>query len=189
MATKKNMAVIIATIKSVYPYYAKDGNIEVLAKTWLLLLQDYDDKIINNALLLCMKECEQPPTPAHIIKKIEQMKPKVSENQLWAVYVSALRKINDLEQRFHYTFTDENGISQGDKAKAKARMIFNDLPQPIKDYVGGSFGEMLRCSRQIDDESLKFEKTRFIKQMPDIIKDNNLRLESAKINALLESKS
>ena len=189
MATKKNMAVIIATIKSVYPYYAKDGNIEVLAKTWLLLLQDYDDKIINNALLLCMKECEQPPTPAHIIKKIEQMQPKVNQNELWAVYVSALRKINDLEQRFHYTFTDESGVSQGDKAKAKAREIFDTLPQPIKDYVGGSFGEMLRCSRQIDDESLKFEKTRFVKQMPDIVKDNKLRIEMGKINAQIEAKT
>ena len=72
MATKKNMAVMIATIKSIYPYYAKDTNIEVLAKTWLLLLQEYDDKIINTALLLCIKEYETPPTPAHIIKMIEK---------------------------------------------------------------------------------------------------------------------
>lgn len=179
MATKKNMAIIIATIKSIYPYYAKDTNIEVLAKTWLLLLQDYDDKVINNALILCMKECEMPPTPAHIIKKIEDMKPKQSLTELWAVYVKALREVNDLQDRFNYTFIDSNGKTQGQNAKDKARDIFNNLPQELKIYVG-SFGELLRKSRDIDDTSLKYAENTFMKIMPEIRKEHELRLLSAK---------
>ena len=185
MATKKNMAVMIATIKSIYPYYAKDTNIEVLAKTWLLLLQDYDDKIINNALILCMKECEMPPTPAHIIKKIEQMTPKRSNTELWAVYVKALRQVNDLQDRFSYTFIEDNGKTQGQNAKDNARKIFNELPEEIKLYVG-SFGELLRKSRDIDDTSLKYAENNFMKLMPEIRKEHEMRLLGEKSVDMLQ---
>jgi hypothetical protein len=150
-----------------------------LAKTWLLLLQDYDDKIINNALILCMKECEMPPTPAHIIKKIEEMQPKATLTELWVEYVKALREVNDLQDRFAYTFTEPNGKTQGQNAKDKAREIFNSLPQELKIYVG-SFGELLRKSRDIDDTSLKYAENNFMKTMPELRKEHELRLLSAK---------
>lgn len=185
MATKKNMAVIIATIKSIYPYYAKDTNVEVLAKTWLLLLQDYDDKIINNALILCMKECEMPPTPAHIIKKIEEMQPKATLTELWVVYVKTLRQVNDLQDMFSYTFVESNGKSQGQNAKDKAREIFNSLPQELKIYVG-SFGELLRKSRDIDDTSLKYAENNFMKTMPELRKEHEMRLLGAKSVDMLQ---
>ena len=185
MATKKNMAVMIATIKSIYPYYAKHTNIEVLAKTWLLLLQDYDDKIINNALILCMKECEMPPTPAHIIKKIEEMQPKKTNTELWAEYVKALREVSRLQDNFEYTFVDDNGKTQGQNAKDKARQIYNNLPQELKIYVG-SFGELLRKSRDIDDTSLKYAENNFMKIMPELRKEHETRLLGTKSVDMLQ---
>ena len=185
MATKKNMAVMIATIKSIYPYYAKDTNIEILAKTWLLLLQDYDDKIINNALILCMKECEMPPTPAHIIKKIEEMQPKKTNTELWAEYVKALREVSRLQDNFEYTFVEDNGKTQGQNAKDKARQIYNNLPEELKIYVG-SFGELLRKSRDIDDTSLKYAENNFMKIMPELRKEHEMRLLGAKSVDMLQ---
>ena len=185
MATKKNMAVIIATIKSIYPYYAKDTNIEVLAKTWLLLLQEYDDKIINNALILCMKECEMPPTPAHIIKKIEDMQPKVSNTELWAMYVKILHEVGSLQEDFKYTKVESNGKTQGQNAKEKARQIFNEMPQELKIYVG-SFGELLRKARDIDDTSLKYAENNFMKIMPELRKEHEIRLLGAKSVDMLQ---
>ncbi len=185
MATKKNMAVMIATIKSIYPYYAKDTNIEVLAKTWLLLLQDYDDKIINNALILCMKECEMPPTPAHIIKKIEEMQPKKTNTELWAEYVKALREVSRLQDNFEYTFVEDNGKTQGQNAKDKVREIFNSLPQELKIYVG-SFGELLRKARDIDDVTLKYAEHNFMKIMPELRKEHETRLLGAKSVDMLQ---
>ena len=185
MATKKNMAVMIATIKSIYPYYAKDTNIEVLAKTLLLLLQDYDDKIINNALILCMKECEMPPTPAHIIKKIEEMQPKKTNTELWAEYVKALREVSRLQEDFNYTFVEANGKTQGQNAKDKTRQIYNNLPQELKIYVG-SFGELLRKSRDIDDTSLKYAENNFMKIMPELRKEHKTRLLGEKSVDMLQ---
>ena len=150
-----------------------------MAKTWLLLLQEYDDNIINNALILCMKECETPPTPAHIIKKIEDMQPKSSNTELWANYVKVLRKVNDLQDRFGYTFVESNGKTQGENARDKAVEIFDSLPQELKIYVG-SFGELLRKSRDIDDTSLKFAENNFMKIIPDIRKEYQMQLLSSK---------
>lgn len=171
MATKKNMAVMIATIKSIYPYYAKDTNIEVLAKTWLLLLQDYDDKIINKALLLCIKEYETPPTPAHIIKMIEQLNPKQQPTKLWAQLVSALKKIDKLQDGWQY-------FSQEQKAKKRKECIeiYNSMPQEVRDYVG-SYAEMVRMSGQVFDNTfLSIEKTRFLKFIPEIRKEQETKL-------------
>lgn len=183
MATKKNMAVIIATIKSIYPYYAKDANIEVLAKTWLLLLQEYDDKTINNALMLCMKECETPPTPAHIIKKIEDMQPKAYPTELWSQFVETLRLVYEQQEKFGYTFRHEDGETSGDKARKRARELYANMPNELKLYVG-SYGEMLRMARQMDEESLKFEKNRFLKMLGDIREENKLRLSAHAQNAI-----
>lgn len=179
MATKKNMAVIIATIKSIYPYYAKDTNIEVLAKTWLLLLQEYDDKIINNALILCMKECETPPTPAHIIKKIEEMQPKKTNTELWAELVDALNKIDGLLDGWQYLGTEKQKIN-----RQKCKGIYTALPQELKDYVG-SYSEMVRMAQSLDNKSLQIAKSQFLKLMPDIRKESEMRLITAKNIALL----
>lgn len=185
MATKKNIAMVIATIKGVYPYYAKDTNIEILAKTWLLALNDYDDNIINKALMLCIRECEMPPSPAHIIKKIDSMQPKPNNNELWAVLVRKLYKIDELRQRFHYTFTDESGVSQGEKAVAEARQVYENMPEVLKMFVG-SYGEMLRMSRQLDDESLKYANIRFLKSIENIKQEYQLRLMAKNDVDLLE---
>ena len=171
MATKKNMAVMIATIKSIYPYYAKDTNIEVLAKTWLLLLQEYDDKIINKALLLCIKEYETPPTPAHIIKMIEQLNPKQQPTKLWAQLVSALKKIDKLQDGWQY-FNQE----QKTKKRKECIEIYNSMPQEMRDYVG-SYAEMVRMSGQVFDNTfLSIEKTRFLKFIPEIRKEQETKL-------------
>lgn len=175
MATKKNMAVMIATIKSIYPYYAKDTNIEVLAKTWLLLLQEYDDKIINTALILCMKECEAPPTPAHIIKKIEQMKPQKNKYELWGDFVKILKKVDKLQERFSYTFKLENGLTQGEMAIQETKKIYTDMPEEFKSFVG-SYGELLRMARQYDDENLEYTKNRFLKSISEIKKECKAKL-------------
>lgn len=175
MATKKNMAVMIATIKSIYPYYAKDTNIEVLAKTWLLLLQEYDDKIINKALLLCMKECEMPPTPAQIIKKIESMQPNPNKYELWGQFVKILKKVDRLQERFNYTFREANGLSQGENAIKETQEIYNNMPEEFKAFVG-SYGELLRMARQYDDENLEYTKNRFLKSISEIKKECKAKL-------------
>lgn len=173
MATKKNIAIVIATIRSIYPYYAKESNMDALCKTWLLILQDYEDRLINNALLLCLKECEMPPTPAQIIKKIEELQPTISIAELWDIYVKTLYEVEDLQSMFRYTYTESNGKSQGENAKDKVRKIFNNLPDELKAYIG-SVGELVRLSRKTDDTTLLYAKNQFLKHLPTIREEQKL---------------
>ena len=43
MATKQTIKNIIAAIKHIYPYYAKDTDITYTISIWEMLLSDYDD--------------------------------------------------------------------------------------------------------------------------------------------------
>ena len=107
------------------------------------------------------------------------MQPKKTNTELWAEYVKVLRGVNRLQENFGYTFVETNGKSQGQNAKDKAREIFNSLPQELKIYVG-SFGELLRKARDIDDTSLKYAENNFMKIMPELRKEHEMRLLSAK---------
>ena len=184
MATKKNIAVVIATIKGLYPYYAKDGNIELLAKTWLLLLQEYSDDIINKALLLCLKENEQPPTPAHIIKKIKGFTAKPYPTEMWAVLVKNLNKVFDLQDKMWYS-----NSQQRQELKDKCREIYGNLPKEIQIYLG-SYSEFIRMANTVDNETaLSIEKTRFLKAIPEIQEEQELRLTAAKLPNMITENS
>lgn len=163
MATKKNIAVVIATIKGLYPYYAKDSNIELLARTWLLLLKEYSDDIINKALLLCLRENEQPPTPAHIIKKIKSFADKPYSTELWAQLLKSFDKVFKIRDGMQYCSTE-----QKEQIRQKSKAVYDELPQALKVYVG-SYAEFLRMAEALDtDTAISIEKTRFLKEIPQI---------------------
>ena len=113
------------------------------------------------------------------------MQPKKTNTELWAEYVKALREVSRLQDNFEYTFIEDNGKTQGQNAKDKARQVYNNLPQELKIYVG-SFGELLRKSRDIDDTSLKYAENNFMKIMPELRKEHKTRLLGEKSVDMLQ---
>ena len=105
--------------------------------------------------------------------------------ELWVEYVKALREVSRLQEDFNYTFVEANGKTQGQNAKDKTRQIYNNLPQELKIYVG-SFGELLRKARDIDDTSLKYAENNFMKTMPELRKEHEMRLLGAKSVDMLQ---
>ena len=71
MASKNKIIEMIASIKTIYPYYAKDTDVEMLVQTWTVLLKDYSDQEIQAAFYKALQTCKMPPTPADIIEKID----------------------------------------------------------------------------------------------------------------------
>lgn len=168
MATINKITEVIAVIKSVYPYYAKDNNVKILAKTWELLLNDYPDEAVDKAIIQCLKICKMPPTPADVIEQLNGMF-ETSDEQLWNEYIQALNSVENQIYYFQFTGIEENGKSQGENAREKVNQIWQDLPERIKDYIGGK-SELIRMANAYNEEELKFEKTRFLKSMPKIKK-------------------
>ena len=94
MASQKKIVEMITAIKTIYSYYAKDCDIELLVQTWGVLLRDYKDDIVDIAFYKAMQSCKVPPTPADIIERVTEMQ-KASEptpESLWNELRAAIKE-------------------------------------------------------------------------------------------------
>ena len=173
MASVNKITDVIAAIKTIYPYYAKDSDVKLLANTWGALLKPYDDKTVDAAMFKCLQTCKTPPTPADVIEQIHtaQKALEISDEELWEVYVRALESTFIQMRYFPFTFVDDTGISQGQRARNEVDKIWGNLPDKIKRYIA-SKGELMRNARLYaeDDGFLSYEKPRFMRAMPIMAK-------------------
>lgn len=181
MASQNKIIEIIAGIKTLYPYYAKDTNKQVLVKMWNALLQQYTDEIVEQAFYKALQVCKMPPTPADVIEHIQRMNKaeQLSEYEMWDIYRKALKETQRLMYYFQFTYVDETGLSQGQQARNKVDEIWNNLPEELKTYIA-SKGEMMRLAQNNSDDDMKFEKQRFMKTLPTLtqrIEDKKLLLD------------
>lgn len=183
MASKNKIIEMIGSIKTIYPYYAKEANVEILVHTWEALLGEYSDEIVGAAFFKALQTCKMPPTPADIIEKIDAMNAvnEASDEELWTEYVKALRNTGD---EVYYLKYPKYGVDH----RKNIQKIWDELPEKIKLYLG-SKGELMRMAQSYTDEELKFEKTRFLKAMPTLktkvdyialAERNNLMIEERK---------
>ena len=178
MASQKKIIEMIGSVKTIYPYYAKDTDVQILVKTWTLLLKDYPDKAVDVAFFKCLQTCKMPPTPADVIEQLNSMleATEATDEELWSEYTAALRKV---EKELGYLQYPLFGETQADTHK-RIEAVWESLPERLKYYIG-SKGELMRMARDYSSEDLKFERNRFFKQMPQMRK----RSEYTQIAALL----
>ena len=171
MATQKKIIEMIGAVKTVYPYYAKDTDVQTLVKTWTLLLKDYPDNAVDVAFVKCLQVCKMPPTPADVIEQLHSMAEALepTDEELWGEYIKALDKTEREIYYFPFTAVEENGRTQGDNAKMRVQALWDGLPERLKQYIG-SKGELMRIARDSTADDMKFEKNRFFKMMPTIKK-------------------
>lgn len=169
MASQNKIIEMIGAIKTIYSYYAKDTDVKLLVKTWTLLLQGYEDALVETAFYKCLQTCKMPPTPADVIEQINALRKadEQSDEDLWAVYHRALIMTADQMSRFNYTYVDETGLSQGQQARNKVEQIWQGLPEKVKSYLS-SKGELMRNANDnnLDASFAQWEKQRFLKAMP-----------------------
>lgn len=175
MASKNKILEVIGAIKTIYPYYAKETNVELLVNMWQILFADYADKELEIAFMMCLKICKTPPTPADIIEQINDLQraDAPTDEELWNSFTEYLKEARRYVYNFGYTMTESNGKTQGQNAREKFHSLWESMPEDIKQFVGGE-GEMIRIARAGDDE-LKFERNRFFKSIPTIHKRKELK--------------
>lgn len=178
MASMKQITNIIAAIKTIYAYYARDTDVQALVKTWGMLLQEYEDEVVDKALYLCLQSCKTPPTPADLIDRIKAIQDaeEDTDEELWAQFTKALRKGYSLIYMFNATFVEANGKTQGANARDAFDRLWESLPEKLRMYMGGK-GEFMRLARDYGEDDLKYERNRFMKVMPTLrIKQEYKRL-------------
>mgnify|MGYP006325100447 CR=1 FL=1 len=185
MASKKKLIEMIMSIKAIYPYYAKDSDIELTVKTWNILLKNIPDDVTEIAFYKALQTCKMPPTPADVLEEVKGLQKAIepTDEELWGVFLKVLPKVSELRYMFRFTAIQENGKTQGENARDKVEKIWQDLPDKLKQYVG-SKGELMRLAEYTEDE-LKYEKNRFMKSTPiihmrqeytELIAGNNLMI-------------
>ena len=184
MASEKKIAELIAAIKTIYPYYANETDVDALVSTWNLLLKDYSDNAVDIALLECLKTCKTPPTPADVIERLNEFEQanRISDEELWNMLTDAVRETDRLMYRFNFTFVEDNGLTQGQNARNKAAQVWEQLPEELKSYLGGR-SQLLNMAKNYTENDLHFERNRFLKTMPAIRK----RQEYKSIALLVEN--
>lgn len=193
MASAEKIGKLIATIKTIYPYYSKDGDSKILAKTWMLLLKDIPDDMVTVALAKCLQICKVPPTPADILEQVKEIAKvnEPSDEEMWVTLTKAVRKSQEHIFNFNHTFIESNGKTQGDNAREKFQKLYDELPEKLKKYLG-SKSELMRLAK-FNDEEMMFEKKQFLKTLPTIAKRQEYEelslLVSGSENPLLEQKN
>ena len=170
MASAKKIGEIIASIKAIYPYYAKDTDVDVLARTWMMLLREVPDELMSEAIYKCLQICKTPPTPADVLEQVQNM---ISENEpsaeeLWVTLTSAVRRAANYICDFGYTFREANGKTQGEIAREKFQKVWDELPEKLKAYLGGT--SELRRLAGFDEDEMYYEKKQFLKSVKEISK-------------------
>ena len=165
MASQNKITEIIAATKTIYPYYAKDTDVAVLVKTWALLLKDYPDPAVDVAFYKCLQTCKMPPTPADVIEQLKALQEASgqTDEELWAEFTKALRNTDRQIAYIQYPLFGETS----EAARNRIQAIWDALPERLKQYIG-SKGELMRMAKTFSDDELKFEKTRFLKIIPQI---------------------
>lgn len=178
MASKKAIVELLGSIKTIYSYYGKDADLELLIDTWYSLLHNYSDEEVKQGTYLALRVCKYAPTPADIIEQIENFKQieKPSEQELWGLYRKALKEVNYYSYRLNYNYIDSSGISQGEQARTAIQAIWEGLPEELKIYLGDK-GELMRSARELNEADMSYEKNRFTKTFPILQK----RIEDKKL--------
>lgn len=186
MANKKTIIKAIGAIKTVYSYFGKETEIELLVNTWHSLLIEYSDEEVNKGLYMALKRCKYAPVPADIIEQIETFRniKKPSESQLWADYQKALKEVLYLSYRLNYNYIDYTGISQGEQARRRIDEIWHELPQELQIYIGDK-EELIVNARALNCSEPSFERTRFSKNFAIIQKRVEDKLAFEKVSNLL----
>lgn len=178
MASKTTIIKAIGAIKTIYSYFGKDTDLEMLVDTWTALLHNYSDEEVDKGVFLAMRVCKFAPVPADIIEQIENHRQieKPSEIELWALYRQALKEVNYYTYRLNYNYIDATGISQGEQARRAIDAIWEGLPQELQIYLSDK-SELIRNAREMNVADLSYERNRFSKTFPILQK----RIEDKKL--------
>lgn len=167
MASKKTIIKAIGAIKTIYNYFGKDTDIELLVNTWSALLYNYTDEEVDRGVFMALRVCKYAPVPADIIEQIETFrnKDKPSETELWAQLQKALKEVLYYSYRLDYNYIDNSGLSQGEQARLRINQIWTELPEELKIYIGDK-SELISSAKALNYSEGSYERARFSKVFP-----------------------
>ena len=167
--TMNDITEMIKLISATYPYAFKDISTpedrQRVKDLWFALFQDYPRELVIKGFHEALKVEKVNIVPAAIIEQIEKIENAFgkSDQELWAEFRKTLKRANNCVYKFKFTAIEGNGKTQGENAQEELQRLYEGLSPELKRYCGNISG--LKDLSQLDDESLEFEKARFLKDI------------------------
>lgn len=151
-----------------------DEEREILIKSWFAILKEYPKEIVDKAVINAIKYSEFAPRIGTIVKEIEKMRTayEKSDGELWAELTDCIHNVRGYQIFAMHDYIYENGKRVS--PREEVTRLYNSLAPELKDFVGGV--ENLK-SLALQD-TLEFEKGRFIRTMPTIKQRTRTRSET-----------
>lgn len=178
MITKTEIVKIITAIKIQCPEafpYEDSAEFDLLVDVWFDTLRNNQKKVVWAAVRNALKNtiyqkqnwigaiCQE-------IDKIQVLQEK-SDGELWAELMAAVKQVRKYEGFLIHDriFMETDWVSPREEVKK----IYMRLSPILKDYIG-SENELVTLARQ---ESFEYEKSRFIKVLPQLTQREKTRRE------------
>lgn len=163
----KVFSIIRITYPNAYPTKTEEED-QMLIETWYDIFNGYPQEVFDKALHKAMETSEFAPKPATVMKAINDMRGayEKDDSELWAELQGVLREVSRCVYRFGHTYVEDDGVSQGDKARQRVAEIFDSLDPALKDYCRDQRG-LVELARYTDEQT-SYERGRFMRLMPTV---------------------
>lgn len=171
--TKTDIVKFITKIRvnfeNAYKCNTREENI-LLVESWYDILSKYPKELCEMAINAALEGATQGRAPriGDIVTQIKRMQTayEKDDNELWAELQSVLREVSRCAYRFPHTYIEDDGVSQGDKARLRVAEIFEELDPALKDYVRDQRG-LVELARYTTEQTT-YERGRFMRVMPTV---------------------
>jgi len=156
-----------------------DDEFDLLVESWLDALKEYPKEVCDIAVNNALKYAMFAPRLGNITEEIESIlnADKKTDEELWAELTDILPKVYDISRYNSYPH-------YAAWAQHKLQEIFNSLDKSIRLFVVNT--STLTELSEMTEESLHFEKARFLKQLPSIRKRGEERERAQKLMGMIK---
>lgn len=156
----KLLVLIRANFENAYNFKTEE-EARLLVEFWYDSLKGYPKELVYQAVGNAIKRSEYAPKIANVLNEIERLTGANAKTdiELWAELDDVLYEVSDTAQYLRYP-------QHYERANKKLQKLYDVLSDEIKLYVVNV--SALVFIAEMDAESLKFEKVRFLKTMPTL---------------------
>ena len=159
----KLLMLIRVNFENAYNFKSEE-EAKMLVEYWYECLKDYPQEVVYKAFDNAIRGSEFAPKIANIIAEADKLinAGRKTDEELWAELCDVRWEAYNAMQYCNPTYNDETRSIGQRRLKA----LWDTLSPEIKTYVVTKAG--LAEIGGMDDETLKYEKARFLKSMPRI---------------------
>lgn len=173
--TKKHVLGILQMIASEYGDKLDVATTQMRVEMWFASLNAYPEELVDRAVANAMRATPYRLKLADVCNAIKSMQAlgEKSDEALWEELRAVFPTVVHNTEGYRYDYMNE-----GERCRKSNEAIFAALSPEIRAYLR-SVSELITVA-YMNEEALRFEKTRFLRRIGEIREQERLRKETPK---------